>query len=129
MQIIITNLDGTEKRFECPLQSTSPISNIKRDREWKAISVIGDFSSVKEAFVDNISYRQEWDSVVMLDDGTETTEIQTRDMSEYCVAGDIVDTRDGNITIYMGRKTEIELLRDELSEMDAAMQEGVDSVD
>lgn len=129
MQIIITKVDGAESVFDCPLQPTSPISNMKRDREWKAISVVGELASVKEAFVDDITYRQEWESVVVLDDETETTEIQTRDLSEYCVAGDIVDTRDGNITIYMGKKTEIELLRDEFLEMDAAMQEGVDSVD
>ena len=129
MQIIITNVDGTESVFECPLQPSSPISNMKRDRDWKAISVVGDSASVKEAFVDGIVYRQEWESLVILEDGTETTEIQTRDMSEYCIAGDIVDTRDGNITVYMGKKTELELLRDELSEMDVAMREGVDSVD
>ena len=129
MHIIITKGDGTESVFECPLQPSSPISHIKRDRDWKAISIVGDSASVKEAFVDNISYRQEWESLVILEDGTETTEIQTRDMSEYCIAGDIVDTRDGNITIYMGKKMEIELLRDEILEMDIAMQEGVDSVD
>lgn len=129
MQIIITNADGTERTFDCPVQPSSPISNMKRDREWKAISVVGDSASVKEAFVDGIVYRQEWESLVILEDGTETTEIQTRDMSEYCIAGDIVDTRDGNITIYMGKKMEIELLRDEILEMDIAMQEGVDSVD
>ena len=113
MHIIITKGDGTESVFECPLQPSSPISNLKRDREWKAISVIGDSASVKKAFVDNISYRQEWDSTVILDDGTETTEIQTRDLSEYCIAGDVVDTRDGNITVYMGKKTQVEILMEE----------------
>lgn len=113
MHIIITKGDGTESVFECPLQPSSPISNLKRDREWKAISVIGDSASVKEAFVDNISYRQEWDSTVILDDGTETTEIQTRDLSDYCIAGDVVDTRDGNITVYMGKKTQVEILMEE----------------
>lgn len=113
MHIIITKGDGTESVFECPLQPSSPILNLKRDREWKAISVIGDSASVKEAFVDNISYRQEWDSAVILDDGTETTEIQTRDLSDYCIAGDVVDTRDGNITVYMGKKTQVEILMEE----------------
>ena len=113
MHIIITKGDGTESVFECPLQPSSPISNLKRDREWKAISVIGDSASVKKAFVDNISYRQEWDSTVILDDGTETKEIQTRDLSDYCIAGDVVDTRDGNITVYMGKKTQVEILMEE----------------
>lgn len=113
MHIIITKGDGTESVFECPLQPSSPISNIKRDRDWKAISIVGDSASVKEAFVDNISYRQEWDSTVILDDGTETKEIQKRDLSDYCIAGDVVDTRDGNITVYMGKKTQVEILMEE----------------
>lgn len=31
----------------------------------------------------------------------------------YCVAGDIVDTRDGKIIVYMGKKTELEVLEEE----------------
>lgn len=129
MRIVITKANGDEVTYECPSTQKSPISKYPQGREWVKISVVGSSSDVSKDFADNIVYRQEWDSVIILDDGTETTEIQTRDMSEYCIAGDIVDTRDGNVTVYMGRKTEIELLRDELSEMDAAMQEGVDSVD
>lgn len=129
MRIVITKSNGDEVTYECPSAQKSPISKYPSGREWVKISVVGSSSDVSKDFVDNISYRQEWDSVVVLGDGTETTEIQTRDMSEYCIAGDIVDTRDGNVTVYMGKKMELELLRDELSEMDVAMREGVDSVD
>lgn len=129
MQIIITNADGTERTFDCPVQQTAPITNLTRGREWKSIAVIGTAGEVKAAFVDGISYRQEWQSAVIAEDGTQTTETQVRDLSDYCVAGDVVDTRDGNVTVYMGRRTQIEIMQDELTAMDAAMQEGVNSVE
>ena len=129
MQIIITRADGTERSFDCPMQQAAPISNLTRGREWKAIAVVGTADEVKAAFVDGITYRQQWESEVIAEDGTQTSEIQTRDLSDYCIAGDVVDTRDGAITVYMGRRTPIELLQDELAAMDAAMQEGVNSVE
>lgn len=114
MQIIITRADGTERAFDCPVQPAAPIANLNRGREWKAISVVGTADEVKDAFVDGISYRQEWQSAVIAEDGTKTTETQVRDLSDYCVAGDVVDTRDGNVTVYMGRKTEVEKLREQV---------------
>ena len=129
MQIIITNADGTERMFDCPVQPAAPISNLTRGREWKSIAVIGTADEVKAAFVDGINYRQQWESAIIAEDGTQTTETQTRDLSDYCVAGDVVDTRDGNVTVYMGRRTQIEIMQDELTAMDAAMQEGVNSVE
>lgn len=114
MQIIITNSDGTELAFDCPVQPSAPIANLTRGREWKAIAVIGTADEVKAAFVDGITYRQQWESAVIAEDGTQTTETQTRDLSDYCVAGDVVDTRDGNVTVYMGRKTEVEKLQEQV---------------
>lgn len=114
MQIIITNADGTERTFDCPVQQAAPIANLTRGREWKSIAVIGTADEVKAAFVDGITYRQQWESAIIAEDGTQTTEIQTRDLSDYCVAGDVVDTRDGNVTVYMGRKTEVEKLREQV---------------
>lgn len=114
MQIIITNADGTERAFECPVQPAAPISNLTRGREWKSIAVIGTADEVKAAFVDGINYRQQWESTIIAEDGTKTTETQVRDLSDYCVAGDVVDTRDGNVTVYMGRKTEVEKLREQV---------------
>ena len=123
MQIIITNADGTERTFDCPVQPAAPISNLTRGREWKSIAVIGTADEVKAAFVDGISYRQEWQSAVIAEDGTQTTETQTRDLSDYCVAGDVVDTRDGNVTVYMGRKTEVEKLREQVEVLDVLLGE------
>ena len=44
-------------------------------------------------------------------------------MSDYCVAGDVVDTRDGNVTVYMGRKTEVEKLREQVEVLDVLLGE------
>ena len=63
------------------------------------------------------------ESAIIAEDGTQTTETQTRDMSDYCVAGDIVDTRDGNVTVYMGRKTEVEKLREQVEVLDVLLGE------
>lgn len=123
MQIIITNADGTERTFDCPVQTAAPISNLTRGREWKSISVIGTADEVKAAFVDGITYRQQWESAIIAEDGTQTTETQTRDLSDYCVAGDVVDTRDGNVTVYMGRKTEVEKLREQVDVLDVLLGE------
>ena len=123
MQIIITNADGTERTFDCPVQTAAPIANLTRGREWKSIYVIGTADEVKAAFVDGITYRQQWESAIIAEDGTQTTETQTRDLSDYCVAGDVVDTRDGNITVYMGRKTEVEKLREQVEVLDVLLGE------
>ena len=123
MQIIITNADGTERTFDCPAQPAAPIANLTRGREWKAISVVGTADEVKAAFVDGISYRQQWESAIIAEDGTHTSETQTRDLSDYCVAGDVVDTRDGNVTVYMGRKTEVEKLREQVDVLDVLLGE------
>lgn len=123
MQIIITNADGTERTFDCPVQKAAPISNLTRGREWKSIAVIGTADEVKAAFVDGITYRQQWESAIIAEDGTQTSETQTRDLSDYCVAGDVVDTRDGNVTVYMGRKTEVEKLREQVDVLDVLLGE------
>ena len=123
MQIIITNADGTERTFDCPVQPAAPISNMTRGREWKSIAVIGTADEVKAAFVDGITYRQQWESAIIAEDGTQTSETQTRDLSDYCVAGDVVDTRDGNVTVYMGRKTEVEKLREQVDVLDVLLGE------
>lgn len=123
MQIIITNADGTERTFDCPVQTAAPISNLTRGREWKSIAVVGTAEAVRAAFVDGITYRQQWESAIIAEDGTQTTETQTRDLSDYCVAGDVVDTRDGNVTVYMGRKTEVEKLREQVEVLDVLLGE------
>ena len=58
---------------------------------------------------------------VTQEDGT--TETVEHDMSAYCVAGEITDHRDGNVTVKMGKKTPLELSTENAAELDAALEE------
>ena len=49
-----------------------------------------------------------------------TTETQTFDNSDYCVAGSITDNRDGTVTCMMGKPTETETLRAEKADAELA---------
>lgn len=123
--------------FECPDMSNAPVHTMHGTREWKAITVTGTYEDVKAAFVDGTRYRQEWDSRRYLTpeevDGVEhevdeigpyVIETHSNDLSEYCVAGDIVDTRDGNITVYMGKKTQMEIQQEAIDELLLMLLEG-----
>lgn len=115
--------------FQCPEQAAEPVAPYRGAREWRKITVVGTATDVKAAFVDGVMYTEEWDSVTrvpVLDEQgapvldaqgqptfTETTTVETRDLWDYTIAGDVVDTRDGNVTVFMGRKTPMELLMEE----------------
>ena len=54
----------------------------------------------------------------------ETKEVVTEeDMSAYSLAGEIVDYRDGTVSIKMGKPTEAETLRAQLAEIEEAYDE------
>ena len=46
--------------------------------------------------------------------------MQEWDNSDYCVAGPITDNRDGTITAKMGKKTELELAREQAADAEQA---------
>ena len=92
------------------------------DREWddrasKAITVEMDHAAASKLFVDGLVWsiveRQEVpvyqidEQGVPIQTGTETEEIEW-DNSEYSIAGDLTDHRDGTITVKMGKLTELE---------------------
>ena len=52
--------------------------------------------------------------------GETTTETQTFDNSDYCVAGSITDNRDGTVTVMMGKPTDTETLRAEKADAELA---------
>ena len=62
-----------------------------------------DYKTVKTLLPDNI----EW--FVIEKRGDTKEEI---DMSDYCIAGEITDHRDGRVSIKMGKKTEEEQLKE-----------------
>lgn len=99
--------DGTV--FQCPEQPKAPIQPYRdRKREWKKLTVCADLALAKEKFVDGIVYFREWDGLTLDDQGKENLETFREELSAYSIAGDLVDTRDGNIMVYMGKPTEME---------------------
>ena len=119
--------DGTA--FACPAQAQAAVHPYPRgQRQWQRITVTATAEAAAEAFVEGASYVHEWDSLVLDDQGGQTIEVRQEDLSEYSVAGDIVDTRDGNVTVYMGKPTALELAQAQLAAAEAALEEGVNSL-
>ena len=101
------------------------------DRDWgnrksKAVTLEMSHAAAAQLFVDGLVW-----SIVQRDtvpvygaDGNptgETTEqVQEWDNSDYCVAGPITDNRDGTCTCKMGKKTEVELLRETSADAEQA---------
>ena len=95
-------------------------------RESKAVTLEMTHAAAAQLFVDGLSW-----SIVQRDtvpvygtDGNPTGEteeqVQEWDNSDYCVAGPIMDNRDGTITAKMGKKTEVELLRETSADAEQA---------
>ena len=101
------------------------------DRDWgnresKAITLEMTHAQAAQLFVDGLSW-----SIVQRDtvpvygtDGNPTgateEQVQEWDNADYCVAGPITDNRDGTITAKMGKKTEVELLRETSADAEQA---------
>ena len=85
------------------------------NRASKSITLEMDYAQASALFVDGLAWSivQEQEVPVYAEDGNQTgTETQETvfDNSEYCLAGDITDHRDGTITVKMGKETDIERL-------------------
>lgn len=83
--------------------------SVLSDAEWNNrhayfIKIRADYETVKNVFVDGAH----WSTY-----GDGKTE---EDRSDYCLAGKIIDYRDGAIGVYMGRKTEAERMEDKVAE-------------
>lgn len=94
-------------------------------RASKSITLDMDYATASALFVDGLAwsivqtqevptYEMDENGQVVLDIGGEPKQIGTEmletvyDNSEYCLAGDITDHRDGRITVKMGALTEVE---------------------
>lgn len=108
-------------RFSCPVRAKAPVypyiegGSVTNGRAWRKISVVATVAEVAEAFINNARYFHEWES------GEKT---MREDLSDFSVAGDIVDTRDGNIIVYMGKPTIGEIATNELNDIMTAPATG-----
>lgn len=88
------------------------------NRESKAIQLEMTYADAIEMFVDDIAWSIVQDVEVMKEiedtEGNLVTELvieqEIYDNSEYSIAGDIIDHRNGTVTIKMGKPTAEELL-------------------
>lgn len=88
------------------------------NRESKAINVEMTYAEALELFVDDMPWNIVQDVEVMKEieneEGNIVTEMvveqEVYDNSEYSIAGDIVDHRNGTVTVKMGKPTAEELL-------------------
>ena len=75
------------------------------NRSTKTITLEMDYATAVELFVDNA----EWSIIFPVED-EQTHEVTTveKDNSDYCLAGDITDHRDGTLSVKMGKMTDLE---------------------
>ena len=82
------------------------------NRASKAITLDMDYATASALFVDGAAWAivQEQEVPTYDENGEQIMETKTEeyDNSEYCLAGDITDHRDGTITVKMGALTEVE---------------------
>lgn len=95
------------------------VSGKVADREWddrasKAITLEMDYATAASLFLDGLVWSiVEQREVPVPDESGEPTgetELQETewDNSEYCLAGDITDHRNGTVTVKMGKLTDLE---------------------
>lgn len=83
-------------------------------RECKTIRLEMSYETAVALFQDNVSWSiiERYETPAMDENGELTGEVTTEqneyDNSEYCVAGDITDHRDGTVSVKMGKKTRLE---------------------
>ena len=101
------------------------------DRDWggresKAVTLEMTHAAAVQLFVDGLSWSiVQRDTVPVYDtDGNPTgateEQVQEWDNADFCVAGPITDNRDGTCTCKMGKKTEVELLRETSADAEQA---------
>ena len=97
-----------------PATISGRVSDTEWDkRESKSITLDMDYATANALFVDGLAWSivQQNEVPVFDENGNQTgTEMQETvfDNSEYNLAGDITDHRDGTITVKMGKLTDLE---------------------
>lgn len=99
--------------FDCVDDGKNPISVYNTDRQGVRIAINGEYAGIKAAFVNDAIYHKEWDSEEQREDGTMETIIKEQDLSEYCKVTEITDKCDGVFWVCMGKKTELEKIKED----------------
>ena len=101
------------------------------DRDWdgrasKSITLTMTHAQAAQLFTDGLGWSIVQRDIVPVYDtdgnptGATEEQVQEWDNSDFCVAGGITDNRDGTITAKMGKKTEVELLRETSADAEQA---------
>lgn len=93
------------------------ISGTSRDTAWgnresKSITLAMDYATAMATFVDDVPWSILYQGPDYYDPETQqmvTPPVKEYDNSDYCLAGDVTDHRDGTITVKMGKPTAEEL--------------------
>lgn len=103
------NIKINETIYPCTIKDTQ-IDFKWGNRESKAITLEMDSATASTLFVDEVPWSIVHGEPMV---GPETNEVipaPETDMSDFCVAGSIVDNRDGTVTVKMGKPTDAEIL-------------------
>ena len=97
------------------------ISGRVADKDWdnrasKSITLEMDYATAAATFVDGVKWSIVQETPIQVQNEDEngnvtvetTMEVEEFDNSDYCLAGDITDHRDGRITVKMGKLTDLE---------------------
>ena len=103
---IFTSAEFPVESEPCIFDKKSLLTNVYR--EVLRITVASTYAEVAEKFVDGAKFAIRQREILVMEDGTQTATDVDYDKSEYSIAGDIIDHRDGRITVYMGKMTEHE---------------------
>lgn len=115
--MIFNSIEYPVETEPCIFDKKSDISQVYR--EVLRITVAATYADVAANFVEDAKF-----AIRQFDIDENGDELETYidfPKHDYCVAGDIVDHRDGRITIYMGKKTAHELEMDALEEENAEL--------
>ena len=93
------------------------IIGTKRDTDWgnrksKAITLEMSYATAIETFGDDVPWSILYQGPDYYDPELQqnvTPEVEEYDNSDYCMAGDVTDHRDGTITVKMGKPTAEEI--------------------
>ena len=101
-----------EETFECAPRAA------QATREWRRFTISATTAEALAAFVPGAVIGRAWDSAIYDEEGTQTgTEVLTEDLIDYCIVGDVVDHRDGTVSVYIGKKTDAELYQETIDEL------------